>query len=169
MMNVNPYGDIMSLSPDDPEYATFDLPRRRERAEQPYLAAALMVGVIVLLAAKFIFRTWPLWPFWGGAALVAIFVYNILTVIKPRLPLMLLAVVAAELGLLLSMPIAMLFILPWRDPAYLGQFISQLIIFGVLGAFMSWVLSVERYPSLVIVINFLLMFVIVGLGYSLVR
>lgn len=159
----------MSLSPDDPEYLTLELPRRRERNEQPYVLAALMVGVIVLLAAKFIFRSWPLWPFWGAAALITIFVYNILIIVRPRLPLMLMAVIAAELGLLLNMPIVLLFVLPWSNPTRLGQFISFLIIFGVLGAFMAWVLSVDRYPSLVIIINFLLMFVLVGFSYFLLR
>ena len=153
---------IMSLSPDDPEYATVELPRRREQIEQPYALAALMVGVIVLLAAKFIARTWPNWPFWAAAALIATFVYNIFIIVRPRLPLMLLAVIASELGLLLSMPSVSLFVTPWSDPTELGRFISCLIIAGVAGAFAAWALSVDRYPSLVIAINFLLMFVIVG-------
>jgi drug/metabolite transporter (DMT)-like permease len=153
--------------PDDPEYAAVELPRRKEQTDQPYALAALMVGVIVLLAAKLIVRTWPSWPFWGAAALTGTFIYNILIIVRPRLPLMLMAVAAAELGLLLSMPIVSLFVTPWGNPSELGRFLSHLISAGVLGAFLAWALSVYRYPSLVIAINFLLMFVLVGFGYFL--
>lgn len=121
-----------------------------------------MVGVLVLFAARLFAPRWPAWPFWGAAALIGTIVYNIFIVVKPRLPLMLLAIVAAELGMLLSMPSAAVFGASLRDPGDLAGFISMLISAGVVGAFMAWALSVHRYPALVIAINFLLMFVLVG-------
>jgi len=155
----------MSLSPDDHQYSAVELPRRGEQPEQPYGIVAIMVGVIVLFAARLVARHWPMWPFWGAAALIASFVYNLLIILRPRLPLLLMTVVAAELGLLLSMPARALFFLPLSDPVELGRLISRMICVGAVGAFAAWVLSVERYPSLVIAINFLLMFVVEGLFY----
>jgi len=156
----------MSLSPDDHQYKAVEVPRRNEKVEQPYALAAVMLGIIVLLIVKLIARSWPMWPFWFAAALIASFAYNLLIIIRPRLPLMALAVVAAELGMLLSMPMASIYA-DLSDHSALPRLIANLISAGVVGAFSSWALSVDRYPSLVITINFLLMFVIIGYGHFL--
>ncbi|MHB9107497.1 MAG: hypothetical protein ACYDCO_10620 [Armatimonadota bacterium] len=156
----------MSLSPDDHQYNAVEVPRRNEKVEQPYALAAVMLGVVVLLTVKLIARHWPMWPFWLAAALIASFAYNILIIIRPRLPLMALAVIGSELGMLLSMPMASLFI-DMSDPAALPRLIANLISAGVVGAFAAWALSIHRYPTIVIAINFLLMFVIVGYGHVL--
>jgi len=151
----------MSLSPDDHQYNAVDLPRRHEKVEQPYAPAAVMLGVAILLAAKLIARNWPMWPFWLTAGLIASFAYNLLIIMRPRLPLMLLAISAAELGMLLSVPIGFLY-QGVSNLSTLPVLIAALIIAGVVGTFSAWMLSVHRYPTLVIVINFLFMFVLVG-------
>lgn len=152
----------MSLSPDDHQYNAVEVPKRNEKVEQPYTLAAVMLGVIILLIVKLIALNWPMWPIWFAAALIASFAYNILIIIRPRLPLMLLAVVAAELGMLLSMPLASLLI--GTGGLGLVILIRNMICVGAAGAFAAWALSVNRYPSIVISIIFLLMFVIVGYG-----
>lgn len=151
----------MSLSPDDHQYNAVGLPGRNAKVEQPYAPAAVMLGVTILLVAKLFVRNWPMWPFWLIAALVTSLAYNLLIITRPRLPLMLLAISAAELGMLLSVPIGFLYN-GISKPEAMPMLIAALIIAGVVGMFSAWTLSVHRYPTLVIIINFLSMFVLVG-------
>ena len=160
--------ESMSLLPDENPREDLELSRRYPQIVQPYGITAAMVGVSVLLIARVGFRYVPALLVWGIALVGTLLVYQMLLAAQPKLPLMALSVLAAELGLLLSLPSTLLFGIPWHHPNALVdslRLVTYLIAAGVIGAFTGWTLSVERYPTLVLGINFLAMFVVVSLRY----
>lgn len=154
----------MSLTPDDNERLDLELPQRNAEVEQPYGLTSILVALALLLVVRIVATRAPIQALWIGAIVVAIAVYSVLTAVRPRLPLMAVAILAAELGLLLNLPANELFAAPWHNPLAPFILLTQLICAGVVGAFTSWALSVEKYPNLVIGINFLAMFVVMGIS-----
>ena len=157
-------GDGMSLTPDEDGRAHLDLGRRNAQVAQPYGVASLLLALAAMLAARLVFRSLPGWPFWLGAAVLWVAIYYILIALQPTLPLIVLAILASELGLLLSLPAHEVFLASWQELMPVTQLATRMICAGVVGAFTAWAFSVERYPDLVLAICFLLMFVVAGLG-----
>jgi len=152
----------MSLSPDDHQQPAVALYGRHAPVAQPYLLASLMVGGLVLLLGRLCAPFLYLWSVWAGAALIVLLVYNLLHLLQVRLPIGMLCVVAAELGCLLSLPISTLHG-AMHDLTKLSLLLAQIICAGVIGAFLAWSLSADRYPNLVIGISFLGTFVVMSL------
>lgn len=156
----------MSLSPDEQPYDLLELPRRKAAPEQPYWLAAILVGLLAqLLAASVTYGRLQFVVQLAFAVGLALISYTLMTMSRPRIPMMLLTAIAAILGMLYSLPVRAILVSAWRaDPQVLADLLTRVVGATIIGVFAGWILAVERYPALVISIAFLFMFVVMSLA-----
>ena len=91
--------------------------------------------------------------------------YLLLSGLRPRLPLLFFAVIAAELGLLYSLPYQLLYGVMWHD-IWLMLDVLTLTLMALFFALLLGVwLEMKQYAAEVIGLCFLVMFVFVNLVY----
>lgn len=164
---------FIPLSPDDAQDDGVDLLNAEAMPAQPYALAGVLAGLIVLLLAGWLLSeidflrgmngNWRLWLLLDTAVISAIAAYLILVIARPRLHLLSMCIIAAELGLLYGLPVELVYGLSWRNLGAAFSLTGWMIVTGIVGLLYGRLFSVERLPYLVIPSSFLLVFVTVGL------
>lgn len=165
---------LVKLVPDDepPADMALDVEPADEGTEptaaaQPYDLAGAMAGLLVFLVGRGVLpEAHPMYML--GLAIVAVFVATFaLEARRAKLPLIPMSVVAAELGLLYSLPASLVYFQAWQFTAQ-GLLALLLLVFLIsitafLGTITAFVFSHERRPALVIGVCFLGAFVLTNL------
>lgn len=151
------------LMPDDESQAPLRIVRPAKPVSPPYGYTAIMAGMLLLFLLKVARISYN--PLMLNLVLaVSVVSYAVLVFLRPRLPLYLLSVAAAELGLLYSLPAHLIYRLhPGNVPGF-ALLLMGLTLAAVTGLFTSYALDIDEYPGYLLPINFLLLFVLVG-GY----
>lgn len=162
----------MSLSPDEHEQTDVSA-MEPAQSRAPYGMAAVMFGMCTLPVALWYLLRWEPWSrlldSWQFITLLDIPIivtaaaYYLMMSARPRLPLLGMAILAAELGMLYSLPGRDVMFTFWTSPDQFFSFLAWVILAGIVGLLIGRSFSVERRPQLVIALSFLFMFVFVGL------
>lgn len=153
------------LTPDDKQRDSILLTNAHAKPEQPYGMTAVLTGMALLLLTSFLLPHMTLLARLGGALTAGLLIYVILLAMRPALPILALAIIAAELGLLYGLPATHLFINPFSQNAFNNylDLAMRVITAGLVGFIVARALVVERFPRTVIAINFLYTFVCINL------
>ena len=158
------------LVPDDQDrQENVLLVGKRTAPVQPYALTALMAAMALLLVNRALLTHGPWWTQYGGALAGGVLVYLLLSGARASLPLLFLTIVAAELGLLYSMPFDKLFLTTQSNFIDIVNLVVHSIGAILTGIIFGRLLSVEEDPRAVITFTFLFMFVLVNLCFLFIR
>ncbi|MHB9130323.1 MAG: hypothetical protein ACYDBB_04415 [Armatimonadota bacterium] len=156
---------LMPLTPDDNQREHLDLLKDENAPGQPYGLVAIMAALLVMLVARGLLANMEQGRVVIIALVSAVVVYLALINLRPRLPLPVFCLFAAQLAMLLSLPVENLYVESWQSIVGIVYLVAQLFISGAIGLTLSILLPSERYPSWVITISFLTVFVSVNYYY----
>jgi hypothetical protein len=138
-----------------------------DRSTQPYELAALIIGGAVLLITRGILVNQEQVVVIGIATFITLASWVSLEGLQPRLPITILCILSAILGLLFSLPLYFVYQVAWHR---MEQFAVLLILIngaGLVGAFLAGILDARRHPYFALIFCFFLLFVIVSFSILL--
>lgn len=153
----------MVLSPDDDQQTRIDLLEKPQAPEQPYGLAAWIFGLLLLLVLRGLLRSVPFFSLLGMTMVIVVVSYLLLSGLRPKMHLLTLAILAAELALLYSLPYSLVYKAGWTNPTAFANLLMSVILTGITGLLLGRGLEVERYPEEVIGICFFAVFVVVNI------
>lgn len=156
---------ITPLSPDDDQQQEVTLSDQREKQGQPYGVTAVMIALLLLLLLRG-FAAWPAILVVNLAIVGGALAYFVLLAAHPRLPAFILCLAGAELGMLYSLPVGLVYVLAWHNLAGFTVLVWCLVFAGIIGTALANWLDVDARPLDVILTAFLTMFVFIGLLFT---
>jgi len=160
----------LPLVPDDADQQeNLTLTGKQAAPAQPYALTALMVAMGLLLAQRGLLPHSPWWAHYGMAVAVGLLVYLLLSGPSASLPLVFLTILAAELGLLYSLPTNRLFLPAHADFSVVANLLVDMLGACLAGIIFAHLLRVEHAPNSVLTFTFLFMFVGVNLWFLFFR
>jgi hypothetical protein len=158
------------LTPDDAAQENVDLLPEEQKTGPPYGITALFIGMATLLLVRGLLRNVPPMAMllgWGIALTAGLFAYSVFMVIRPKVHLVTLCILGAELGMLYGFPSSGLFATVWHHADQFATLVRWLVLAGITGLLVANGLSVEENPQPVAVISILLTFIMVSLRFLL--
>lgn len=157
----------LALTPDDGqhEHEHIELLEQHSAPEQPYGLASWSIGLLALLLLRGLLHGAESFLLFSCALIIVLVSYMLLSGLRPKLPLFAFVTLAAELGLLYSLPYDLLYKSTWHDAASAANLLTGILLAAIAGVLLGRGLEVKQHPSAVIGISFLMMFVFVNLVY----
>lgn len=158
----------MSLTPDDNSAESLSLATEKNTGKYtapttPYLLAAVLSGLLMLFILRGItlMSTTVLTSLVisGTALFTGITVYSLLQLFQFKISLALLSVVAAELGMIYSLPANNVYLLLFRPSPASALAFGWMLLAGLAGLVLAFALQVEKRPNLVLLVIMLASFV----------
>jgi len=156
----------ISLTPDDNPQEHIELGEPYRTPGQPYGMAAWSIGLLVLLVLRGVLSGIQSYLLFFGAMIVINAVYLLFAAYRPKLPLRVFVMLTAELGLLYSLPVELLYNRAWHDANSASNLIAGMVLAALAGLMIGRGLDVEKQPTAVIGISFLVMFIFVNLVFA---
>ena len=156
----------LEITPDDVAHTELRLRQQPESPAEPYGVTAVLFGLALLLLLRIISP--------GNTVLLALYAiclgtsvcaYVALLFLRLPLPRLGLSVAAAVLAMLLSLNSDVLFLPLWRDWSTFSEFLLRGLLAASIGLLLGVHLDVQKYPTQVIAISFLVVFLLAGMGY----
>lgn len=163
----------IQLTPDDEQPRPVLFEDDQPEQWQPYAYVAIYAALLLMLglrlvADKLFFNRQLIFLMRVNFAVIcALAVYLTLTILRPRINLLLTSVVGAILGAWYGLPAQLIYRDAWHDPRHFASLVLYTVMAGVAGLFIGRAFGVEREPKLVVPISFLSVFVIANL-YSII-
>ncbi len=124
------------------------------------------IGLLALLVLRGLVHIADSTLLFSVALMVVAVAYLLLSALRPKLPLLAFVILAAELGLLYSLPFELLYNKTWHDATSAVNLVVGMLLAAIAGILLGRGFDTEKHPTEVIGISFLVMFVFVNLVYT---